>query len=125
VGRRAALLPLIVLAVVLGGCFGGATHYTAKKSTPCLKKHFKLFPLSTAKAQSLGLEALLGLDSPGHYVAFYKDEKTAKQRRIDFVHRAAQSGAAGSDTVEQKGNVVLILASEDRTQDSTVLNCLK
>jgi hypothetical protein len=123
-GRR-ALVPLVGLALLAGGCFGGATHYTAKKSSPCLKKHFKLVPLSTAKAQSLGLEALLGLDSPGHYVAFYKDEKTAKQRRIDFVHRAAQSGAAGADTVEQKGNVVLILQTQDRAQDSTVLNCLK
>jgi hypothetical protein len=121
------LLPLALVPVLAAGClFGGATHYTAKKTTPCLKKHFKVFPQKVpASAAAVKLEALLGLDSPGHYVAFYKDEKAAKKAHVDFVHRAAQSGAAGSDTVEQQKNAVIILASEDRTQDSTILACLK
>jgi hypothetical protein len=58
-------------------------------------------------------------------VSFWKDEATAKKAHVAFVHRAAQSGAAGSDTVEQQKNVVIILASEDRTEDSTILDCLK
>jgi hypothetical protein len=118
------LLPLAALPLVAGGClFGGTTHYTLEKSSPCLKKHFKLFPLKTGTAP--GLESLVGLDAPGHYVAFYKDAKTAKAQQVAFVHRAAQNGAAGSDTVEQEKNVVLILASEDRAQDQTILDCLK
>jgi hypothetical protein len=119
------LFPLALLPVLAAGClFGGKTHYTVEKTTPCLKKHFKVFP-QDVPGTGVKLEGLLGLDSPGHYVAFYRDEKAAKEAQVDFLHRAAQSGAAGSDTVEQKGNVVIILASEDRTQDSTILDCLK
>jgi hypothetical protein len=121
--RRVLLLPLLALAVLAGGC-GGTKTYTYAKSKPCLAKHFKLFPLKPGGGTKLGLVTLVGLDSPGHYVAFYKDDKTAKKAQVDFVHRAARSGAAGSDTVEQEKNVVLILASEDRTQDQTILDCL-
>jgi hypothetical protein len=117
----------LVLAVLLlaAGCGAGPAHYTLAKSSPCLKKHFKVFPLATGKSAPPGLEALVGLASQGHYVAFYRDEKTAKAAHVDFVKRAARSGAAGSDTVEQHGNAVLILASQDRTQDSTIINCLR
>jgi hypothetical protein len=119
------LVPLVAVLALAAGC-GSATHYTVKSSTPCLKKHFKVFPQHVpASAATVSLEGLVGLDSPGHYVAFYKDEKSAQKAHVDFVHRAAASGAAGSDTVEQQKNVVIILASEDRTEDATILHCLK
>jgi hypothetical protein len=120
------LLPLALLPLVAAGClFGGATHYTAKKSSPCLKRHYKLFPLSAAKGASVGLESLVGLDSPGHLVAFYKTEKQARQAQVTFNRQLAKVGAGGNDTVETQHNAMIVLPSDDRTQDQTILDCLK
>jgi hypothetical protein len=120
------LLPLAALPLVAAGClFGGSTHYTLDKSTPCLKKHFKVFPLSSVKGAALGLEALAGLDSAGHIVAFYKTEEQAQKAQVAFNRQLAKVGAGGTDTVETQHNVMLVLPSEDRTQDQTILDCLK
>jgi hypothetical protein len=118
------LLPLAALPLVAAGClFGGSPHYTLEKSTPCLKKHFKLFPLKTGTAA--GLESLVGLDSPGHIVAFYKTGKQAAKAQVAFNRQLAKVGAGGTSTVETQHNVMLVLPSEDRTRDQTILDCLK
>jgi hypothetical protein len=122
------LLPLaLVLPLVASGCLfgGGSTHYTLKKSTPCLKKQHKLFPLSAAKGKSLGLESLLGLDSPGHIVAFYTTDEQAQKAQVTFNHQLAKVGAGGTDTVETQHNVMIVLPSDDRTEDQSILDCLK
>jgi hypothetical protein len=121
------LLPLAALPLVAAGCVfgGGSTHYTLEKSTPCLKKHFKLFPLSPKKGVSLGLETLVGLDTPGHLVAFYKTDKQAERAQVAFNRQLAKVGAGGTSTVETQHNAMLVLPSEDRTQDQTILDCLK
>jgi hypothetical protein len=120
------LLPLALLPLVAAGClFGGSTHYTAKTSSPCLKKHFKLYPLKPGKGSELGLESLVGLDSPGHLVAFYKTDKQAAAAQVAFNRQLAKVGAGGNDTVETQHNAMLVLPSEDRTEDQTILDCLK
>ena len=120
------LAPLLAVPVMAAGClFGGATHYTAKKTTPCLKTHFKVFPLSAKRGASLGLESLLGLDSPGHLVAFYKTAKQAEKAQVAFNGQLTKVGARGNDTVETQHNVMLVLPSDDRTQDQTIIDCLK
>jgi hypothetical protein len=121
------LAPFLAVPLLAAGCFGGgATHYTAKKSTPCLKKQHKVFTLSTGKGGTkLGIESLMGLDSPGHIVAFYKTDKQAQKGQVIFNRQLAKVGAGGNDTVETQHNVMLVLPSDDRTEDQSILDCLK
>jgi hypothetical protein len=120
------LLPLALVPVLAAGClFGGSTHYTVEKSTPCLKKSHKLFPLPAPKGTTLGLESLLGLDSPGHLVVFYKTDKQAQKAQVAFNRQLAKVGAGGNDTVETQHNVMVVLPSDDRTEDQAILDCLK
>jgi hypothetical protein len=133
--RRRLALVAVAVAVAISAAAGvalyardEAVYYTAEKTSPCLKaQKFKIFPqkVPPAQAKKINLVSLLGLNEPGHYLAFYTTEEVAKKAHLEFVRNAGETGRAGTDTVQQQGNVMLVLPMESRTMDATILDCLQ
>ena len=129
-----ALVLAGVCIIVVAGCGGGSTTYTAAATAPCLEKNgFTDVTTNPAKVGFIASVAEHGglyAKSPGGNaltIAFTADEKDAAETEVSYRKHAPPSLRPHmSDVMESKANAVLVWTVSASPQElSAALACLR